>query len=52
MYIYVNNFSLQREEVKAFVRFYLENVGELALEVGYVGLPESEYQAQITGLNW
>ena len=51
MFIYVNNFSLQREEVKTFVRYYLNNAAELAEEVGYVGLPEEDYQAQLAGLN-
>ena len=51
MFIYVNNEALQREEVKAFVRYYLNNAAELAEEVGYVGLPEGEYQAQLAGLN-
>ncbi|MCZ6539165.1 MAG: substrate-binding domain-containing protein, partial [Chloroflexi bacterium] len=51
MFIYVNNEALQREEVKAFVRYYLNNAAELAEEVGYVGLPEGEYQAQLARLN-
>lgn len=34
--IYVRTSSLSRPEVFEFVRFYLDNVGELATEVGYV----------------
>ena len=51
MFIYVNNEALLREEMQAFIRFYLNNAAELAEEVGYVGLPESDYQAQLAGLN-
>ena len=51
MYIYVNNASLELEHVQAFVRFYLDNAAELAEEVGYVGLPESEYRSQLADLN-
>lgn len=40
LYIYVNKASLQRPEVTAFVKFYLENAAELSKEVGYVPAPE------------
>jgi phosphate transport system substrate-binding protein len=40
LYIYVNKASLQRPEVTAFVKFYLENAAELSKEVGYVPVPE------------
>ena len=36
LYIYVKNSSLQRAEVADFVKFYLDNVGELAKTGGYV----------------
>lgn len=48
MYIYVNNASLERPEVRDFVEFYLNNAGDLAEEVGYVGLAESDYQSQLS----
>jgi len=51
MFIYVNNASLEHEYVQAFIRFYLSNAAELAEEVGYVGLPDSEYQIQLDRLN-
>lgn len=51
MFIYVNNAALQREHVLAFVTFYLKNAAELAEEVGFVGLPDSEYQSQLEELN-
>jgi len=51
MYIYVNNASLERPEVRDFIEFYLNNAGELAEEVGYVGLSQEDYQSQIDALN-
>ena len=50
MYIYVNNASLERPEVRDFIEFYLNNAGDLAEEVGYVGLAESDYQSQLSSL--
>lgn len=43
LYVYVNTASLQREEVKAFIDFFLENAADLAASVGYVGLPQQMY---------
>lgn len=40
LYIYVRNSELSRPEVKKFVRFYLDNAGELASEVGYVAVSD------------
>lgn len=48
LYIYVANKSLERPEVKAFVKFYLEKAKELVTEVGYIPLEDSKYQ---DGLN-
>lgn len=45
LFIYVNVASLARPEVKAFVDFYLENVGKLAKEVKYLPLPDAAYLA-------
>lgn len=47
LFIYVNKASLDRPEVKAFVEFYMENVAELATEVGYIRLSEQKYQDNI-----
>lgn len=47
LYIYVNKASLEREEVKEFVKFYLENAKELVSEVGYVALPDADYESQL-----
>ena len=45
--IYVNKGHLERPEVKAFVEFYLQNVGLIVEEVGYVPLPQEMYDAQL-----
>ncbi len=44
MFIYVSKQSLERQEVRAFVEFYLDQASMLAQEVGYVEMPESGYQ--------
>ena len=51
MFIYVNNDSLARPEVRDFIEFYMNNAAELAEEVGYVGLSDADYQSQLEGLN-
>jgi phosphate transport system substrate-binding protein len=43
MFIYINKKSAERPEVKAFVEFMLDNVPDLAKEVGYLPLPEQAY---------
>jgi phosphate transport system substrate-binding protein len=50
LFIYVNKAELAREEVLAFVTFYVENAGELAAEVGYVSLPEEMYTEALAKL--
>jgi phosphate transport system substrate-binding protein len=42
LFVYVNPAKVT-PTVEAFVRFYLENAGELAADVGYVGMPEDAY---------
>lgn len=46
LYIYVSKSAAQRPEVQEFVDFYLDTAGSLAEEVGYVPLPDDEYEAQ------
>lgn len=41
LFIYVNTESLQRPEVRAFLRYYLENSRPLIEDVGYVPISES-----------
>lgn len=44
LFIYVNGQSLDRLEVKMFLKFYLDSVSELAPNVGYVRLPANIWQ--------
>ena len=48
LFIYVNVDALEREEVRAFVDFYLRNDADLAASVGYVGLPQQMYDDGLT----
>src|SRR5690606_3759701 len=43
-FIYVNTLSAKEPVVKEYIKFYLENAGTLAREVGYVALPEAVYR--------
>ncbi len=47
LFIYVNNKSLDKPEINAFVKFYLENAKVLAKEVGYIPLPDNMYTDQL-----
>ncbi len=44
IFIYVNEKSLARQEVKDFVQYYLTHGAKLAREVKYVPLPDSAYK--------
>ncbi len=49
LFIYVNKDSLRtKPAVKSFVQYYLQNAPMLAEEVGYVPLPQSEYDAGLS----
>lgn len=43
MFIYVSEKAYERDDVRSFLSFYLENVGRLAGEVNYVPLPNEAY---------
>ncbi len=47
LFIYVNNKSLDKTEVHAFVKFYIENAKDLVKEVGYIPLPDKMYTDQL-----
>ncbi|MDF2945693.1 MAG: PstS family phosphate transporter substrate-binding protein [Bacillales bacterium] len=48
LFIYVNKASLKdKPQVRDYVKFTLENAGELAEEVGYVKLPDEKYTEQL-----
>ena len=44
LFIYVSKNSLERPEVREFVKFYMENGAELTAEVGYVPLSAEDYR--------
>lgn len=46
LFIYVNSSAAVRPEVVEFVHFYLDNAPVLSEEVGYIQLPEEQYQEQ------
>jgi phosphate transport system substrate-binding protein len=50
LFIYVKNESLQRSEVAGFVTYYLDTVGSLIDEVGYIGVPDEDLEAARTSL--
>jgi phosphate transport system substrate-binding protein len=43
IFIYVSVKSLDRPEVKEFIKFYLANAGKLVPEVGYIALKDEAY---------
>ena len=48
MFIYVNKDHLvSKPEVAAFIDFYLNEGRPLVAEVGYVPLPDEEYEAEL-----
>ena len=44
LFIYVNVKSLEKPQVREFVKFYIENAAQLAKDVGYVPLPAQVYE--------
>lgn len=42
IFIYVSTTAAQRPEVKAFIKFYIDQAAEMASSVGYVALGDSE----------
>lgn len=48
MFIYTKPAAIQRPEVAAFLRFWMENSATLVPEVGYVPLSAEEYQANLS----
>ncbi|HYH28615.1 MAG TPA: PstS family phosphate ABC transporter substrate-binding protein [Actinomycetota bacterium] len=47
LYVYTSKEAAGRPEVQEFMDFYFATVNELIEEVGYVGLPDAELQAEI-----
>lgn len=44
IFIYVSKKALERDEVKKYVDFYLENAAKMSKQVQYIPLPESAYK--------
>ena len=51
LFIYINSASAPKKEVVEFVNFYVKNSAELAKEVGYIPLPQKEYDDQLTSFD-
>jgi len=47
IYIYVNKASLERQEVRDFLTFFMNESAPLTEEVGYVALSDADYQANL-----
>ena len=47
VYIYVNKESLGRAEVAMFVEYYLTTGAEFIPDVGYIRMPQGEYDAAL-----
>jgi phosphate transport system substrate-binding protein len=50
LFTYVKNESVKNEEVYDYVKFLLENAADLSEEVGYVRLPQEEYDKGLEAL--
>ena len=46
LFVYTSKEAAARPEVQEFMDFYLATVNELIAEVGYVGMPQAELQAE------
>ncbi|MDQ2051615.1 PstS family phosphate ABC transporter substrate-binding protein [Natronolimnohabitans sp. A-GB9] len=46
MYLYVREQALEREAVRTFLRFYLDNTQETARDVGFYAVPDETIEAQ------
>lgn len=46
IFIYVTKSAAARPEVQSFVQFYLENAAELVADVGYIALPQDQYDKE------
>ncbi len=51
VFIYVTDAAAKKPEVTAFVTFYLKNASALVTDVGYIPLPDEEYQKGLTSFN-
>jgi phosphate transport system substrate-binding protein len=47
LFIYINSASVSKKELVEFVNYYIKNAAVLAKEVGYIPLPQNEYDNQL-----
>lgn len=50
LFIYVNKASLAKPQVKAYVEYFLTIGGELSPEVGFISLPQEDYDAGLEAI--
>lgn len=50
LFLYVSTEALARPEVRGFVEFYITNAPDLVADVGYVPLPDADYEAGLAQL--
>jgi phosphate transport system substrate-binding protein len=46
LFVYVKNTSLQKPEVQAFLRFYLDNLDQIVEQARFISMPEDQVQEQ------
>jgi phosphate transport system substrate-binding protein len=46
LFIYVKNTSLQKPEVKGFLRFYLDNLDQIVEQARFISMPEDQVKEQ------
>ncbi|PCJ81927.1 MAG: protein sphX [Bacteroidetes bacterium] len=51
LFIYVNEKSAKRDNVREFVQFYIKNAAQLSKDVGYIPLSDSEYSNTLAKFN-
>ncbi|MEY4640621.1 MAG: hypothetical protein RLZZ227_615 [Pseudomonadota bacterium] len=50
IFIYLSKTGVAKPQVRAFVEFYLEIAPQIVSEVGYIPLPDAEYQKAVSAL--
>jgi phosphate transport system substrate-binding protein len=46
LFVYVKNTSLQKPEVQAFLRYYLDNLDQIVEQARFISMPEDQVQEQ------
>ena len=50
LFIYIKNETLSRPEVESFATYYLDNVGAIIEDVGYIAVPDEDLEAAKSAL--